>query len=150
MVSTGQLLAFALASLVLIVIPGPSVLFVVGRALAHGRRTALASVVGNAVGVEVVAICVALGVGTLVQRSAPVFTAVKLAGGLYLVWLGVRAVRQRRGLAAAFARAEAPRGGRRAALEGSWSAWPTPRRSSCSPRCCRGSSTATPATCRFR
>jgi threonine/homoserine/homoserine lactone efflux protein len=118
MVSTGQLLAFALASLILIVIPGPSVLFVVGRALAHGRRTALASVLGNAVGVEVVAVCVALGVGTLVQRSALVFTAVKLAGGLYLVWLGVRAVRQRRGLVSAFAQAQAPRGGRRAALEG--------------------------------
>jgi len=44
------------------VIPGPSVLFVVGRALAHGRRTALASVLGNAFGVEVVAICVALGI----------------------------------------------------------------------------------------
>jgi threonine/homoserine/homoserine lactone efflux protein len=108
MVSTGQLLAFALASLILIVIPGPSVLFVVGRALAHGRRTALASVVGNAAGVEVVAICVALGVGTLV----------KLAGGLYLVWLGVKAVRQRRGLVSAFAQEEPPRGARRAALEG--------------------------------
>ena len=99
MVSTGQFLAFAVASLILIVIPGPSVLFVVGRALAHGRRTALASVVGNAAGVEVVAILVALGVGTLVERSALVFTIVKLAGGVYLIWLGVRAVRQRRGLA---------------------------------------------------
>ena len=118
MVSTSQLLAFAIASLILIVIPGPSVLFVVGRALAHGRRTALASVVGNAVGVEMVAVCVALGVGTLVERSALVFTIVKLAGGLYLIWLGVRAVRQRRSLVSAFAEAEAPRGGRRAALEG--------------------------------
>jgi threonine/homoserine/homoserine lactone efflux protein len=118
MVSTGQFLAFAVASLILIVIPGPSVLFVVGRALAHGRRTALASVVGNAAGVEVVAILVALGVGTLVERSALVFTIVKLAGGVYLIWLGVRAVRQRRGLAAAFAEADPPRGGRRAALEG--------------------------------
>src|ERR1700752_24375 len=101
MVTTGQLLAFAVASLVLIVIPGPSVLFVVGRALAHGRRTALASVVGNAVGGEVVAVCVALGVGTLVERSSLVFTIVKLAGAGYLIWLGIRAVRQRRGLATA-------------------------------------------------
>ena len=91
----------------------------VGRALAHGRGTALASVLGNAFGVEVVAICVALGVGTLVQRSAVVFTAVKLAGGLYLVWLGGSGpVRQRRGLVSAFTQAQAPRGGRRAALEG--------------------------------
>lgn len=71
----------AVASLILIVTPGPSVLFVAGRALAHGRRTALASVAGNAFGVEVMAVCVALGVGTLVERSALVFTIVKLAGG---------------------------------------------------------------------
>ena len=80
MVSAGQLLAFAVASFIMIVIPGPSVLFVIGRALAHGRRTALATVVGNAAGVYVVAACVALGVGTLVERSAVVFTVVKLAG----------------------------------------------------------------------
>ena len=43
MISGGQLLGFGLASLVLIVIPGPGVLFVIGRALAHGRRTALAA-----------------------------------------------------------------------------------------------------------
>jgi threonine/homoserine/homoserine lactone efflux protein len=118
MVSVGQLLAFALASFIVIVIPGPSVLFAIGRALAHGRRTALASVFGNAVGVEVVAVCVALGIGTVVERSALVFTAVKLAGALYLVWLGVKAVRQRRKLRSAFAAAAGPRGLRKAALEG--------------------------------
>lgn len=50
MVSTHQYLAFAAMSLLVIVIPGPSVLFVIGRALAHGRRTALATVLGNVVG----------------------------------------------------------------------------------------------------
>ena len=71
-----------MASFILIAIPGPSVLFVVGRALAYGRRTALASVAGNAAGLEVVAACVALGIGTLVERSALVFIGVKLAGAL--------------------------------------------------------------------
>lgn len=118
MVSIGQVAAFAVASLILIVIPGPSVLFVVGRALAHGRRTALASVVGNALGVEVVAICVAVGVGSVVERSAPAFTAMKLAGAGYLIWLGFRAIRHRRGLAAVFGTAAEPRGQRRAMLEG--------------------------------
>src|ERR1700724_3706882 len=108
MVSAGQLLAFAVASFIMIVIPGPSVLFVIGRALAHGRRTALATVVGNAAGVYVVAACVALGVGTLVERSAVVFTVVKLAGAGYLVWLGVKAVRQRGSLREALATAGAP------------------------------------------
>ncbi len=118
MVSAGQIAEFAVAAFVLIVIPGPSVLFVVGRALAHGRRTAFASVVGNAVGVEVVAVCVALGIGTLVERSAVAFTVVKLAGAAYLVWLGISAIRQRRGLLSAFAAGPAVRSQRRAALEG--------------------------------
>src|ERR1700744_3619953 len=83
-----ELSGYALASFVLIVIPGPSVLFVVGRALAYGRRTALATVLGNAAGNYVVAICVALGIGTLVQRSSEAFTAVKLIGAGYLIWLG--------------------------------------------------------------
>lgn len=103
----------------MIVIPGPSVLFVVGRALAHGRGTALASVVGNAVGVEVVAVCVALGIGTLVERSAVVFTVVKLSGAGYLIWLGIRAVRQRVSLASAFASGSTPSGGGRRCWRGS-------------------------------
>ena len=74
MISSGHLVGYALASFVLIVIPGPSVLFVVGRALAYGRRTALATVCGNAAGNYVVAACVAFGIGTLVQRSVAVFT----------------------------------------------------------------------------
>ena len=118
MVSVSQLAAFAAASFILIVIPGPSVLFAVGRALAYGRRTALATVAGNAVGLEVVAVCVALGMGTLVERSALVFTGVKLAGAGYLIWLGFRAVRQRGGLASAFATAPPPRRSRQAVLEG--------------------------------
>jgi len=118
MVSVSQLEAYAVASFILIVIPGPSVLFVIGRALAHGRRTALATVAGNAVGLEVVAVCVALGIGVPVERSALVFAVVKLAGAGYLIWLGIRAVRQRRGMASAFAAAPAPYRQRRAMLEG--------------------------------
>src|ERR1700744_1445854 len=94
-----ELSGYALASFVLIVIPGPSVLFVVGRALAHGRRTALATVGGDAAGNYVVAACVAFGIGTLVQRSVAVFTVVKLAGALYLIWLGIQAIRRRKALA---------------------------------------------------
>jgi threonine/homoserine/homoserine lactone efflux protein len=118
MVSTGQVLGFAVACLIVIAVPGPSVLFVIGRALAHGRRTALASVVGNVAGVQVVALSVALGIGTLVQRSDLVFTVVKLGGAVYLVWLGVQAIRHRRSLAAALEVAAAPRSTWRAAGEG--------------------------------
>jgi threonine/homoserine/homoserine lactone efflux protein len=117
-VSAGQVAAFAAAALVLIVIPGPGVLFVIGRALAHGCRTALLSVAGHAAGNWVVAVCVALGVGTVVERSAAVFTAVRLAGGAYLVWLGVQAFRRRHSLARVLDNAAAPRGDVRAAREG--------------------------------
>ncbi|MFF4230618.1 LysE family translocator [Streptomyces sp. NPDC001820] len=96
MVSTDRFLAFAAMSLLVIVIPGPSVLFVIGRALAHGRRTAVATALGNVFGSYVLVVAVALGVGTLVERSAAVFMAVKLAGAAYLVFLGVQAVRHRR------------------------------------------------------
>jgi threonine/homoserine/homoserine lactone efflux protein len=117
-VSAGQVAAFALASLVLIVIPGPGVLFVIGRALAHGRGTALASAAGHAAGNAVVAVCVALGVGTIVEHSASVFTAIRLVGAVYLIWLGIQAFRRRGALAAMLASAAEPRGTMRAAREG--------------------------------
>ncbi|WP_353945543.1 LysE family translocator [Streptomyces sp. HUAS MG91] len=95
MVSTDRFLAFAAMSLLVIVIPGPSVLFVIGRALAHGRRTAVATALGNLVGSYLLVVAVALGVGSLVERSAALFVAVKLAGAAYLVYLGVQAFRHR-------------------------------------------------------
>ncbi|MFD4526852.1 LysE family translocator [Streptomyces sp. NPDC058470] len=102
MMSADRLLAFAAMSFLLIVIPGPSVLFVIGRALAQGRRAALTTVAGNTLGAYVLVVAVALGVGAVVERSVLVFTALKLVGAAYLVYLGVRAVRQRRSLQAAF------------------------------------------------
>ncbi|MCW2863513.1 MAG: lysine exporter protein [Actinoallomurus sp.] len=72
------------------------VLFGVGRALAYGRRTALPSVVGGETGVLVMVVAVALGLGAVVERSPVFFTVVKPAGAGYLVYLGVRAWRDRR------------------------------------------------------
>jgi threonine/homoserine/homoserine lactone efflux protein len=118
MISTGHLLGFALASLVLIVIPGPGVLFIVGRALAHGRRTALATACGHAAGNYLVAACVAVGLGALLQRSEQAFVIVKVTGALYLIWLGIHAIRQRKSLADAFAVAVTPREGWRALRDG--------------------------------
>ncbi len=118
MISSGHLLAFAAASLIIIVIPGPSVVFVIGRALAYGRRTALTTVCGNAAGNYMVAVCVAIGIGAVVQRSEVIFAVLKLAGALYLIWLGVAAIRRRRSLVAAFGAAAAPRRDRSAVREG--------------------------------
>ncbi|MEU9749672.1 MULTISPECIES: LysE family translocator [Streptomyces] len=107
MLSTDRLLAFAAMSFLLIVIPGPSVLFVVGRALAQGRRAALTTVVGNTLGACVLVVGVALGVGAVVERSVVVFTTLKLVGAAYLVYLGIKAIRQRGSLQGSFT-ADAP------------------------------------------
>ncbi|WP_329031983.1 LysE family translocator [Streptomyces sp. NBC_01725] len=102
MPSADRLLAFAAMSFLLIVIPGPSVLFVVGRALAQGRRAALTTVAGNTLGAYVLVVGVALGVGAVVERSVVAFTALKLVGAAYLIHLGIKAVRQRGSLHASF------------------------------------------------
>jgi threonine/homoserine/homoserine lactone efflux protein len=91
-----RLVAFALASFVLIVIPGPSVLFVIGRSLAYGRRGGLLSVLGNSLGVLPLVAGVALGLGAVVAASAVLFTTIRLFGAAYLVYLGVQAIRHRR------------------------------------------------------
>jgi threonine/homoserine/homoserine lactone efflux protein len=103
MLSADRLLGFAATAFIVIVIPGPSVLFVVGRALAGGRRVAVLSVLGNALGEYVQVIAVAVGIGALVQQSVAAFTALKLLGGCYLIYLGARTFGHRRSLAQALA-----------------------------------------------
>jgi threonine/homoserine/homoserine lactone efflux protein len=99
MPSTNHLLAFAVASVVIALIPGPSLLFVVSRAIAHGRRAALGSVAGNSTGAAVLVLLVAVGLGSVVERSLVIYTVIKLVGAAYLVYLGVRTYRERRALA---------------------------------------------------
>jgi threonine/homoserine/homoserine lactone efflux protein len=103
MLPTHHLIEFLLTVYVLILIPGPSVLFVVSRGVALGRRAALATVVGNASGFALQLALVSIGVGSLVARSDAVFTALKLCGAAYLVFLGVRNIRDRKALARLFA-----------------------------------------------
>jgi threonine/homoserine/homoserine lactone efflux protein len=100
--STSTLLAFAAASVVIIAVPGPSVLFTIGRALSSGRREALLTVVGNALGILTQICALAVGLGPLIATSATAYTVLKVAGAGYLVWLGVQAIRNRRALAEAF------------------------------------------------
>jgi threonine/homoserine/homoserine lactone efflux protein len=88
-------LAFIVASIILIEIPGPSLLFALGRALTVGRRDAILSVVGNALGLGVQIAAVGLGLGAIVAASATAFTVLKVVGALYVVWLGIQAIRHR-------------------------------------------------------
>lgn len=101
MPSAGAIAAFAALSFALIVVPGPSVMFVVSRGVALGRRAALLTVAGNAAGVYLQVLLVAVGLGAIVERSVVAFTTVKLAGAAYLVWLGIQALRNRHQLARA-------------------------------------------------
>ncbi len=103
MVPASHVLAFAAVVTVVIAIPGPSVLFTISRALTVGRRAALLTVVGNEIGLCVQVAAVAFGVGAVVERSAEVITVIKLAGAIYLVYLGVQAIRHRRSMAEALA-----------------------------------------------
>ena len=118
MPQTTQLVAFAVTAFVLILIPGPSVLFTVGRALSVGRRGALLTVLGNTGGLYVQVIAVALGVGAIVEASVEIYTVLKLAGGAYLVYLGVQAIRHRRSRATEMAVATVRTRNRRVLLEG--------------------------------
>lgn len=97
---TGHLVAFALLSFALIVVPGPNVLFVISRSLTLGRAAGVSTAVGGQIGVYLQIIAVAFGIGALVQRSVAIFSIIKLAGALYLIYLGVQAIRHRGSLRA--------------------------------------------------
>jgi threonine/homoserine/homoserine lactone efflux protein len=101
--SLSHVLAFALLSAVIIAVPGPSVLFTVGRALTVGRREALLTVAGNALGTYLQTVAVAVGVGVVVEQSIVVLSVIKYAGAAYLVYLGIQAIRHRRRVTEALA-----------------------------------------------
>jgi threonine/homoserine/homoserine lactone efflux protein len=115
---TDGLLTFLITALVIIVIPGPSVLFTIGRALTLGRRGAFLSVLGNALGSCIQVVAVAAGVGAVVQRSSEAYTAIKFVGAGYLVYLGVQAIRHRHAFSAAIGTPVTARSGRRLLLDG--------------------------------
>lgn len=95
MPSSSQWIAFVIASILFIQVPGPSLLFTIGRALTVGRRDALLSVVGNGIGVTTQVLLVAVGLGAVVAASATAYTVVKVAGAAYVIWLGIQAIRNR-------------------------------------------------------
>lgn len=90
-----KLTAFVLASIVIVAVPGPSVLFTIGRALVLGRRAALATVFGNATGITGQVLVIAVGLGSLVAASALAFSVIRVVGAGYLIWLGIQAIRHR-------------------------------------------------------
>lgn len=118
MLPTSHLLEFTATALVIIAVPGPSVLFVVSRAIVLGRAVGVATVAGNTAGAFTQATLVAFGVGPLVERSITAFTVVKLTGCCYLVFLGVQAIRHRHSLAGALGAAVERKTAARIVLDG--------------------------------
>ena len=119
MPSSNQWIAFLVASFLFIQIPGPSVLFMLGRALTVGRRDALVSVAGNGLGLMVQATLVAIGLGAVVAASATAYSVLKIVGAAYVVWLGIQAIRHRGDARRAMLEGRgAPSEGRRALLTG--------------------------------
>ena len=86
---------FLVASTLIILAPGPSVLFTIARAVAWGRFVAVMTVIGNALGMLVMAALVAFGFGPLLEQSPLLYAIVQWAGGVYLIWLGIDALRHR-------------------------------------------------------
>ncbi|MGE0800979.1 MAG: LysE family translocator [Lautropia sp.] len=91
-----QWLAFLFAAIVLAFTPGPGMTYVVARTVAGGRAEGLASCLGTALGGLVHVAAAAAGLSWLLAQSATAFTAVKLIGAAYLLWLGIRMLRAHR------------------------------------------------------
>ena len=109
MISTDQLATFFVASIAIIVVPGPSVLFTLARGVAWGRAVAVLTVLGNSIGTLLLSVVVAIGLGPLLSRSRLFAVVLQVAGGVYLLWLGVEALRHRHAHAKAMAQREAQR-----------------------------------------
>jgi RhtB (resistance to homoserine/threonine) family protein len=91
-----HLLVFIGVAAIVIMIPGPDTAVVTKNVLLHGRRTALATSLGVSTGLSVWTLAAAAGVASLLRASAVAFTVLKLAGALYLIWLGIQALRAAR------------------------------------------------------
>lgn len=95
MINTQNLTQFVLASVAIILVPGPSVMFVIARAVAWGRITALLTALGNALGMLLLSVFIAVGLGPLLQRYDLLLIVVQVLGGMYLIHLGIDAWRHR-------------------------------------------------------
>jgi threonine/homoserine/homoserine lactone efflux protein len=106
MISGSQLAEFFIASITIIMVPGPSVLFTLARGVAWGRAVAVLTVLGNSLGTLILSVIVAIGLGPLLSDSKAFSISLQLAGGLYLLWLGVGAMRHRHAHAEAMRKRE--------------------------------------------
>jgi threonine/homoserine/homoserine lactone efflux protein len=110
------MLLFAIASATLVAIPGPAVFYIVTRGVVHGRRGAFVSMLGVEAGNYLEVLAATVGLAAIIASSATAFTAVKLIGAAYLIWLGIRALTE--GFSAATTQSRPQRSERRLFWEG--------------------------------
>ena len=96
MVIPSRLIEYIIAAMIIILAPGPSVLFTIARAIAWGRKVAVFTVAGNVTGAFFLSSLVAFGLGPILSRSDLAYSAVQWGGGGYLVYLGINAIRARK------------------------------------------------------
>lgn len=102
--------AYLLASLVIIIVPGPTATLIIANSLRHGTRAGLANVVGTQIGIAVMIGIVGVGLTSLIEAMGHWFDWLRLAGAAYLAWLGWKMIRSS-GIDAAGAAPKPPRGG---------------------------------------
>jgi len=86
---------FVVTSIVIILAPGPTVLFIIARAIAWGRKAAVFTVIGGILGSFILSAVVAVGLGPILQKSSLAYSLIQWGGGLYLIYLGVDSIRHR-------------------------------------------------------
>ena len=94
MVIPSRIWEYSIAALLIIVAPGPSVLFTIARAIAWGRAIAIYTVIGNILGMYTMAVIVSFGLSPILAKSHLAFTGVQWLGGLYLIYLGYSAIKE--------------------------------------------------------
>ena len=95
MIETATLMSFGLASAALVAMPGPATLYIVTRSLDQGKKAGLASVLGISTGAMVHFLAAGLGLSAILMTSATAFSAVKNAGAIYLIYLGIQKIRSK-------------------------------------------------------
>ena len=96
MIIPSRIWEYVVTASLIIIAPGPSVLFIIARAIAWGRKTAVLTAAGNVTGALALSALVAVGLGPLLQRSDLAYSAIQWGGGAYLIYLGVDALRHRK------------------------------------------------------
>ena len=102
------ILTFALASIVLIITPGPDMALQLSRSINYGRAHGMMTFLGTMLGLLVHSALVALGISILIVAAPPIFLALKIVGGVYLLWLAWQAIRKGGGFRLAAAAKQAP------------------------------------------